>query len=39
VPTGARQRSREKPAVQEDDVLDGGDEVPGWTLPVRSLFA
>ena len=23
----------------EDDVLDGGDVVPGWTMPVRSLFA
>lgn len=23
----------------EDDVLDGGDVVPGWTMPVRSLFS
>ncbi len=22
----------------EDDVLDGGDVVPGWTLPVKNLF-
>ena len=21
-----------------DDVLDGGDVVPGWKLPVRDLF-
>lgn len=24
--------------LKEDDVLDGGDVVPGWTLPVRELF-
>ncbi len=23
----------------EGDVLDGGDVVPGWTLPVKSLFS
>lgn len=23
----------------EDDVLDGGDVVPGWTLPVKELFS
>jgi Uma2 family endonuclease len=23
----------------EDDVLDGGDVVPGWTLPVQELFS
>jgi Uma2 family endonuclease len=23
----------------EDDVLDGGDVVPGWTLPVKDLFS
>jgi Uma2 family endonuclease len=23
----------------EGDVLDGGDVVPGWTLPLRELFA
>ncbi len=23
----------------ENDVLDGGDVVPGWTLPVRDIFA
>jgi len=21
-----------------DDVLDGGDVLPGWSLPVRDLF-
>ena len=25
--------------LTEDDVLDGGDVVPGWTLPVRDIFA
>lgn len=25
--------------LTEDDVLEGGDVVPGWTLPVRDLFA
>jgi Uma2 family endonuclease len=25
--------------LTEDDVLDGGDVVPGWVLPVRELFA
>lgn len=25
--------------LSEDDVLDGGEVVPGWTMPVRSLFA
>ena len=25
--------------LSEDDVLDGGDVVPGWTLPVRDVFA
>lgn len=25
--------------LTEDDVLDGGDVVPGWTVPVRDLFA
>lgn len=25
--------------LKEDDVLDGGDVVPGWTLPVRDIFA
>ncbi|HEX8829605.1 MAG TPA: Uma2 family endonuclease [Longimicrobium sp.] len=24
--------------LKEDDVLDGGDVVPGWTLQVRELF-
>jgi Uma2 family endonuclease len=24
--------------LTEDDVLDGGDVVPGWTLPLRELF-
>jgi Uma2 family endonuclease len=33
-------RSRTDIAVlTEDDVLDGGDVVPGWTLPVRDIFA
>ncbi len=25
--------------LAEDDVLDGGDVVPGWRVPVRELFA
>jgi Uma2 family endonuclease len=25
--------------LTEGDVLDGGDVVPGWTLPLRQLFA
>lgn len=25
--------------LDENDVLDGGDVVPGWTLPVREVFA
>jgi Uma2 family endonuclease len=25
--------------LAEDDVLDGGDVVPGWKLPVREIFA
>lgn len=25
--------------LNEQDVLDGGDVVPGWTLPVRDIFA
>ncbi len=25
--------------LSEDDVLDGEDVVPGWSLPVRGLFA
>lgn len=33
-------RSRTDFAVlTEDDVLDGGDVVPGWRLPVREIFA
>jgi Uma2 family endonuclease len=24
--------------LSEDDVLDGGDVVPGWMLPLRNLF-
>jgi Uma2 family endonuclease len=33
-------RSRgERIELTEDDVLDGGDVVPGWTLPVRDIFA
>lgn len=33
-------RSRTDVAVlTEDDVLDGGDVVPGWRLPVRDVFA
>jgi Uma2 family endonuclease len=33
-------RSRTDVAVlTEDDVLDGGDVVPGWKLPVRDIFA
>jgi hypothetical protein len=23
----------------EEDTIDGGDVVPGWTLPVAELFA
>ena len=29
----------ERIGLTEDDVLDGGDVVPGWTLPVRDIFA
>ena len=25
--------------LTEDDVLDGGDVVPGWTMPVSDMFA
>ncbi|MBB4635293.1 Uma2 family endonuclease [Longimicrobium terrae] len=25
--------------LTENDVLEGGDVVPGWTLPVRDIFA
>jgi hypothetical protein len=25
--------------LSENDVLDGGDVVPGWRLPLRELFA
>lgn len=33
-------RSRDDIALlTEGDVLDGGDVVPGWTLPLRELFA
>jgi Uma2 family endonuclease len=33
-------RSRDDIALlTEDDVLEGGDVVPGWTLPLRDLFA
>ena len=24
--------------LTENDVIDGGDVVPGWKLPVRALF-
>jgi hypothetical protein len=24
--------------LREGNVLDGGDVVPGWTLPLRELF-
>ena len=24
--------------LTEDDVIDGGDVVPGWRLPVREIF-
>lgn len=29
----------ERADLTEGDVLDGGDVVPGWTLPVRDIFA
>ena len=30
----------EEPAtLSEQDTLDGGDVVPGWTLPVRDIFS
>lgn len=33
-------RSRgERIELTDDDVLEGGDVVPGWTLPVRDIFA
>ena len=25
--------------LAETDILDGGNVLPGWTLPVRDLFA
>ncbi len=25
--------------LTENDILDGGDVVPGWTIPVREIFA
>ena len=25
--------------LTEDDVLEGGEVVPGWRLPVRDVFA
>jgi Uma2 family endonuclease len=32
-------RSRCEPLLlTEDDAIDGGDVVPGWTLPLRELF-
>ncbi|HET7229610.1 MAG TPA: Uma2 family endonuclease [Longimicrobium sp.] len=32
-------RSRDDVRVlRENDVIDGGDVVPGWTLPLRQLF-
>jgi len=24
--------------LTEHDTLDGGDAIPGWTMPVRDLF-
>ena len=24
--------------LTEEDILDGGDVVPGWTIPVREIF-
>lgn len=33
-------RSRDDIAIVDElDVLDGGDVVPGWKLPVRDIFA
>jgi len=29
---------RPRQLLTENDVIDGGDVVPGWTLPVRDLF-
>jgi Uma2 family endonuclease len=29
---------RPRRLLTENDVVDGGDAVPGWTLPVRDLF-
>ena len=26
------------PPASEDEVLDGGEVVPGWKLPLRELF-
>jgi hypothetical protein len=25
--------------VYANDILDGGEVVPGWTIPVREIFA
>jgi hypothetical protein len=25
--------------LTDDDALDGGDVVPGWTLPLKDVFA
>lgn len=30
--------TREATLLSEDDVLDGGDVVPGWRMPVREAF-
>ena len=30
--------SREAVMLRDDDVIDGGDVVPGWRLPLRELF-
>jgi hypothetical protein len=29
----------QKAVLGEDDMIDGGDVVPGWTMAVRDVFA
>ena len=31
--------NQEPITLTEEDTLDGGDVVPGWTLPVRDIFS
>lgn len=31
-------RGEDVSILRDQDVLDGGEVVPGWTVPVRELF-